>query len=317
MTETMWTDIDISNASRGALDVASILIERTSITQELYGQMASARERHADIILSLDPSKILEEYNRIFPIAMKISASEGPKAELKVTEGLLENWQGAAKDEFLRQLSRTESFLDQQGEACWEVVRALTALFALTFHSRNSYHELCMNTRFAVEETLGNQEKKELETKIAVGTRIVSMVISFSPESLKQEIATTITDTAGEMAKLVFGGEDANGVVGKYIQGGDDLVREYEAGLSVLQSKISAHQATLEQQRPQLLEPLSPKIDVDSPDFSYANFSSEHTPPPNVEGQVDQGRKAHATEEQAQEQQTHDRNIGKRLDGSW
>lgn len=136
------------------------LIEMTSATGARVGELQTAYNNYHKMITCLDLQKISEEYLRVLKVATEISSSEGVRAELKVAENLLDGWQGAAKNEFLRQMSRIDTFLISQGDGCREAVRSLSALYASTFHVRETLFSLNTASLAAANDAIDDKNKK-------------------------------------------------------------------------------------------------------------------------------------------------------------
>ncbi|TDQ05704.1 hypothetical protein [Labedaea rhizosphaerae] len=289
-------------------NVVATMIDKESLTDARFGEVSDARTRHWGTVTSLNLDQLGEEYERLVKVAQEITASDDAKKYLAQTISHLEGWVGDAKDAFVGQVSLVESFLDTQATNAWVAVRGIGTLMTLVYQAQESMFGIWADTFDAATNEIEDRDKKDIEVQIALGGEIASHLITLDVARWKSMAVDLVLKEGQILATDAIDGGDADKVIDTYIRTGDRVCREFEGGLEMLVKELMFQESGFSAQSPDLFAPLSTKVQIDSPDFTYEGcFECEEMPPNAFDPKVRKAQTAH---------RKHESDIEKRLGGA-
>jgi uncharacterized protein YukE len=270
----------------------------------------------ADIFTSMDPRKIMDEFERMQRAAKDVG-------EDAVAQGLLQSannklttiWRGEAAEAFGHQMTYIETFMRQQDKQLTFAAHSMGTAYTLAVHARSSFYELADATIAKCEQEIKETMERDNKAALAILTEIVKACITgFSqPESAGELVRwglESFIDISKETQNVLIDGSKAEEVVASYIRARDNLKNSYTEGLNILGKWLSVQDSSLSQEKIPLLEPMPACTDVRSPDFSYGKFFDKERDPATFGGNVDQER-----QKMLDQQNQPAGLIGRRLDG--
>ena len=269
----------------------------------------------AEDYLSLDPQKVTDEFLRMQKAAQATGLNAEARANVEVAGTRLgANWQGSAALEFAKQMSYMGTFMDQQETYLLFTVQAMGIVYSLAVQSRESFYNLAESTILACDKVIQDQQNNETVAHVGLGIDIVQagfdLVTMDKLKELTKWGVEQILSGFKSPAEASVDGDQAPQVVDSYTRERDRLRESFEAGLFHLRDWLAMQQNELAGLSLPLLEPLPVCTDVDSPDFSYANFSNENHAPSVFGPRVEREHKKYL-----EEKQHPDGVIAQRLDG--
>lgn len=245
--------------------------------------------------MSLEPQRIADEYQRMQRAAAATGENEEAKRNLKrALARLSANWHGPAAEAFAGQMSDIEEFMDQQEKNLLTAAQAMGTAFGLAVHMRESYCGLAENTIVACRNVLANQSQSP-RAGLAVGIQLVQAGIKLADVDTAKKLKDWVIDRffdalKGAVEEKTVDDSGAAAVVDSYARARDQLRRSFQDGLNQLRDWLNDQHWNYIRKPIPLLSPLPSCTDVDSPDFSYERFFSDHHDAGSYTPRVEQER---------------------------
>ena len=308
------SDDQVGHAIADMKDALNAMLDATGDGDGRGGEIDRLVEDDLNVSLSLDPKKISDEFDRLRQSAFQIG--EDAEVNVKITEAyrLLDGWEGTAANEFRDQLVRIRDFVKiSQYQAVLSGLQQLGALFALAYHMRQNYYDLAVAIRSCANHEIDQEQTRDDQLKLAIGKELVLAVMAMNPATAVEAGLTFLVEAAAAVGDQSIEGTGADAVIDAYRDRSIGLRETFESNLNQLSTRLHDEWANQVENDADLdvMEPMSPATDVGSPDFNYEAFSTEEYPPGGpFANQVDVERKRYA-----QEEEEHDTEINKRLEG--
>ncbi len=235
----------------------------------------------AEEFMSLDPQKIVDEFDRMQRAATQTGEDAIAKALLDEANIRLQaKWSGDAAVAFGHQMSYIETFMHQQDNQIGFAAHCMGTLYALAVNARRSYHDIASATIAACEKEMKEQTERDNKAIVSILSEVAKACIAgFTRFENAGEVVKWGLDgfiSAGSATyQAVMEGSEAPEVVTRYMQTRDNLRGSFEDGLNQLTKWITLQENELAQVRVPLLEPLPLCIDIKGADFSYDRFFTE------------------------------------------
>ncbi|MFC0109215.1 hypothetical protein [Kibdelosporangium aridum] len=272
-------------------------------------------EADAEKYTTLEPQKIIDEFERIQKAARDTGENAVAKAVLTTAAAALSQWHGDGAKAFIGQMSYIDTFTDQQNRQILFAAHCMGTAYSLAVHARRNYYELAEATIAACDKEMDNQTDRDNKATIGILSEIATACIT---GFAKPDKAATVVRwglesfvaIGSKTAEVVIEGSEAPAVVASYNRARTGLENSFQDGLAELTKWIGLQEQDLAQVKNPIIEPLQPEIDVAGADFSYGKFFHTDRDPATFNGKVDQERK------KLQEEQDRPAGlIGQRLDG--
>jgi hypothetical protein len=270
------------------------------VGQPLDAVMNGFRE-DAEFFMSLDPRKIIDEFERLRRAAADTGHNAEAESILTAAEGhLIANWHGAAAEKFAHQMSYARTFMGQQQEQLAFAAHSMGTAYSLAVHARSSYHNIAEATIGQCDNEIAEHGKRNTKAAIGLLGEIAKACITgFSLPAKAGEVTVwalenfvAIGTKAGEVA---LEGDDCAKVTNSYVQAIRGLKGSFEDGLNQLRMWLDEQEGSLAQDKVPLLEPLPASVDVKGADFSYGSFFHEERGRDSFGPRVEQQRKMNAS----------------------
>jgi hypothetical protein len=256
----------------------------------------------ANQFLSLDPQKILDEWERMQQVANKVGVdvSEDVTIELNATAAHLSDWHGRAAEEFKARVSSFEAFSGLMHLTVLETVKALAAMLRVAVQAREDFAALASATADTVTKAIEKADDKRTEFSLKVGNGVAKTILNMftDPKGWATAAAENAMDIAVEGTIYAMNGSDIGEIVDNYMRERDRLLRSYEVELDEVADIIGKAQGYFLGQNPKLFLPLPSYTRVESPDFRYENFMSKDMGTAVFGPKVDEERKNQAADKQ-------------------
>jgi hypothetical protein len=272
-----------------------------------YGAEAGAAMRtmlheNARDFLSLDPQKILDEWDRMAKASKDVCVdiSEVVTVELGAAKDHLAGWHGEGADLFKRQVDNIRAFTGSQYEAMVETVRALAGMLRVAVQSREDFATLAQAVMHQVDKVFEDEQEKNTEFVLKVGNGVVKTVIGVlsDPKKALFAVAENIMDIGLETVTRAMDGGKLGDIVTSYVRERDHLLRGYESELNEVAGLLERTQAEYQSRTPLILIPLPVTINVRGPDFRYEAFMSKDRDPAGFGAEVERERQKYVAEQQ-------------------
>ncbi|MEV4318274.1 hypothetical protein [Actinocrispum sp. NPDC049592] len=250
----------------------------------------------AEDFMSLDPQKIIDEFERMQRAASQTGEDAVAKALLDEAGIRLQaNWNGEAALAFGHQMSYIETFMQQQDNQIGFAAHCMGTLYALAVNARRSYHDIANATIAACEKEMKEQTDRENKALVSIlGEVAKACIAGFTRFESAGEVVKWGLDgfiSAGSATyQAVMEGSEAKEVVQRYLQTRNNLRGSFEDGLNQLTKWITLQESELAKVRVPLLEPLPLCMDIKGADFSYDRFFSTERDPASFGPKVEQER---------------------------
>jgi hypothetical protein len=269
---------------------------------EVLSRMKTALHENARDFLSLDPQKILDEWDRMAKAArdVGVDVSEVVTVELGAAKDHLADWHGEGADKFKEHVDQIRAFTGRQYHSIMETVRALAALLRIAVQARDDFSALAQATADQVDKAFEDKAEESTEFVLKVGSGIAKGVLEVisDPKKAAFAIAETVMDIAVEGVTLAIGGDKLGDIVAAYVQQRDRLLDGYETELDEVAHLLERAQHRHLAEDASLIEPLPVTLNVNSPDFRYSSFMSKDMDPVQFGPAVERERQRFATEQQ-------------------
>lgn len=285
---------------------------------EAMSAMRTMLHENARDFLSLDPQKILDEWDRMATASRNVcvDVSEVVTVELGAAKDQLVGWHGAGADAFRRQIDNIRAFTGIQYESMVETVRALGGMLRVAVQSREDFASLAQATMDQVDKVFADEQDKNTEFVLKVGNGVAKAVIGAlaDPKKAMFALAENVMDIAVETITRSMDGGKLGDIVTSYVRERDRLLRSYESELSEVAATLQDAERRYLAGTPALMAPLPVATDVRSPDFRYEAFSSKDRQEGSFGQAVERERQKYIAEQQANVRNP-DSPIQQRLEG--
>jgi hypothetical protein len=304
------SDSEISDAAEHLCATFVWLKEDELPAAEYPRAQIDAIGRDRDIFLSLDPQKLYDEYERVHAASRAIGTNGEVEADLRESVRHLANWTGLAAEEFKRQMTKMETFCDDQQIRMLQGLLGLAAAYALATRGRDSFLELVKATEAAARKAKDDKEKADTKLKVSVLFSIAGGIVGRDPKSLLSSTLVTMVEIGKDVADRVIEGDDIDQVMENYRREADLLCESFGNGLDHITKSLNAQRASAELPA-DMVSPLPPICDVRSPDFRYEHFEDTIRDTGPIGPVVEEERRKYVEEKKAEEQRVSE--IEKRM----
>jgi hypothetical protein len=272
-----------------------------------YGAEAGAAMRtmlheNARDFLSLDPQKILDEWDRMAKASQDVcvDVSEVVTVELGAAKDWLAGWHGAGADAFKEQVDNIRAFTGTQYVAMAETVRSLAGMLRVAVQSREDFAALAQAVMEQVDKVFKDEQEKNTEFVLKVGNGVVKTVIGAlgDPKKALFAVAENVMDIGLETVTRTMDGGKLGDIVTSYVRERDRLLHGYESELNEAAAVLERAQELYLGRSPEILKSLPVTVDVHSPDFRYEVFMSKDRDPAGFEASVERERQKYVAEQQ-------------------
>jgi hypothetical protein len=276
--------------------------EGVTYGQDAMRAMEGAMQGCAQDFLTLDPQKIIDEWDRMQKVAKDVGVdiSEEVTVELGATKDHLQGWYGAGADAFRRQVDLMRAFAGKQFDYTTTTIQALASMLRVAVQSRDDFVVLAEATMKTVDKAFNEKKDTTTDFMLKVGNGVVKAVLGVieDPKKAIFAIAENVLDIAVEGATSSVSGGKLNDVVGSFVDQRDRLLHGYEQELAQVADLLKRRQEEVLSTRIELFEPFPLNLNVNSPDFRYDNFMSKDMDPGQFGPRVDVERQKYVEERQ-------------------
>lgn len=259
----------------------------------------------AEDFTSLDPQKIIDEYQRMRQAADATGTESGADQHLGTARTkLAAGWHGEAAVAFAEQLENIGKFMDQQQERLVYAMQAMGTAFGLAVQFRQSYFDLAETTIEACRAVMAKHPDAPTvtSTMIEIGSELVKLGVGAVGAKSPKELAKVGIEWFKEefqgavKEKVSIDSSDAARVLDGYVNARSRLRGSFEDGLGQLGMWLDRQRGSYFSLRVPILEPLPASCDVRGPDFSYGKFFNDGHDATAYAPKVEQERKKFAEE---------------------
>jgi hypothetical protein len=301
------TNNDLSSAAFGLAHSMLTMCDRNGIGPDIIGvpdQMdvevfRRSFEIDAELYMSMDPVRLVEEYDEIRVAANQNGPTADPNGIIERAKIDLEAiWQGEAADAFVIQLGRVQGCISTQHEYALVAAQAVGMMYAVSVSFRASCHDLMSQTSIvcdAVADKLAPQPTNWAKVTVDIAGKVIDVVKN--PAQIADMAIDELLNLVGNATddKPVAGAE-AIPVINGYVDARDRLFESYEQALGSIKDWVSARRGEYVGLDDALPQPLPAYADVDSPDFSYERFFYLDHAPGDYAPEVDRERQKYVEE---------------------
>jgi len=255
--------------------------------------------RDTQLFVSVDPQKIADEYERVHKAAEAIGENVEAVPALRQSIRYLNNWTGAAADEFKKQIDKMEIFCDEQQTRLLRGVQGLAAAYVVAVNGRSSFLGLLKATNAAGINEIDDQKKEDTKLASALLFDMAAGLLEGDPRKMLAWATVNLVEIGKDVMDRVVEGNDADQVMDSYRREADTLVRSFEDALNHIANDFG-NQTADACQPSGMLKPLPPICDVGSPDFRWENFQDTVHDPGPVGPVVEEERKKYVAEKEQQ-----------------
>ncbi|MBE8519369.1 hypothetical protein ILP97_17955 [Amycolatopsis sp. H6(2020)] len=248
----------------------------------------------ADRVLSLDPQKIIDEFERMKKVgrALDHDTSSDIVDAFRKIDYSVQDWEGDGADAFGRQVSMIQAFLGQQAGYLVRTVESLAILLAASVQARRDYIAVADATGAAVAKALQQHSEADTKTAISVGASVVSAVLGIATGGAWfAATAGVVIGASSAGLQVAVDGDKFGEVAAGYRTAKDKVLRSYEENVRGALDRVLAAEQDLLGEKNELFAPLPPSITVNSPTFHYGDFASVDRPAAEFDPKVDQEQK--------------------------
>jgi hypothetical protein len=272
----------------------------------------------ADDVLSLDPQKIIDEFERMKKVGRaldKETSSDIVDAFRKIDYSV-QDWEGDGADAFRRQISMIQAFLGQQTGYLVKTVEALAILLAASVQARRDYVAVADATSAAVAKALEQHDEADTKIVISVSAGVVSAVLGIATGGAWfTATAGVVIGASSAGLQLAVDGDKFAEVAAGYHSGKKQVLTTYQDIIRNALGKVQDAERDLLGEKNELFAPMPPSITVDSPSFRYEDFSSVDRSVAGFEPKVEQERRKLVEQHAPTGVAGPDTPIQRRLDG--
>ncbi|QWF80361.1 hypothetical protein [Amycolatopsis sp. CA-230715] len=237
------------------------------------------RSLHHDAldVLSLDPQKISDEFERMQTVCRSMSLTESSDLidAFRSIDYSVQDWQGDGARAFQPQVSMIQGFVGQQSKYTLATIRSLVVLLGISTHIRKDYCALAAATMAAADKAMKLSE--EADTKYAIGLG-ASLVTTLTGIGLGGSILSTtvgfIISASGTTIQRAVDDATYKDVAKGYTGGRSQIIDAFKSGINDAKSIIEKARSEMSAEKNELFAPTPPVIDVTKPEFHYSAFYS-------------------------------------------
>ncbi|SMD20756.1 hypothetical protein [Kibdelosporangium aridum] len=269
----------------------------------------------AETYMSLEPQRIIDEFERMQKAARDTGEDAVSKATLNTAAIKLGEWTGAGAEAFMDQMNYIQTFMEQQNRQILFAAHCMGTAYSLAVNARRNYYELADATIAACDKEMKKQAERDTKATIGILSEIATACITGfgKPDKAATVVRWGLESFVAIGAKtgeVVIEGSEAPEVVSSYTRARSNLESSFHDGLAELTRWIEVQERDLAEVKNPILEPLQREIDVTGADFDYGKFFHDARDPAVFGAKVEQERK------KIQEEQNRPPGlIGQRLDG--
>ncbi|WP_410628039.1 hypothetical protein [Amycolatopsis sp. cmx-8-4] len=245
----------------------------------------------ADKVLSLDPQKIIDEFERMKKVGRAIdkdTSSDIVDAFRKIDYSV-QDWEGGGADAFRQQISKIQAFLGQQASYLVTTVESLAVLLAAAVQARRDYVAVADATGAAVAKALKQHSEADTKIAISVGASVVSAVLGIATGGAWfTATAGVVIGASSAGLQLAVDGDKFAEVASGYKTGKDQVLTSYQDIVQHALGQVQGAERDLLGEKNELFAPMAPTIVVNSPTFRYEDFSSTDRPAGGFGSKVDE-----------------------------
>jgi hypothetical protein len=264
--------------------------------------MRMALHANATDFLSLDPQKILDEWDRMRRVAMDIGVdiSETVTVELGATRDHLADWHGAGADAFHKQVDQMRAFTGSQFEYVVKTIQALGPMLRVAVQSREDFTALAQATIDQVDKVFEDDQDARSEFVLKVGNGLAKAVLGViaDPKKAFFAVAENVMDIAVEGVTQAMEGGKLGDLVSNYTKQRDRLLQGYESELNQITQMLKDVHEGVVNSRVEMFDPLPVDLNVNSPDFRYETFMSKDVDAAQFGPRVEAERRKYIAEKQ-------------------
>ncbi|TCO48070.1 hypothetical protein [Actinocrispum wychmicini] len=266
------------------------------------GALEGALLGHAADFMSLDPQKIIDEWDRMQKVSrdVNVDVSEPVTVALGATTEHLRGWYGAGADAFRDQVNKMRAFTGMQSDYIGATIQALGSMLRVAVQSRDDFVALAEATRGQIDKVFKDDADAGTQFLLKVGNGIVKAVLGVleDPKKMAFAIIENALDVTVEGVTLVMEGGKLGEITSNYTKQRERLLQGYESELATVQGLIERGLNDVMREQPKLYDPLPLAVDVNSPDFRYAAFESKDMAPGQFSARVETERQKYVEEKQ-------------------
>lgn len=248
----------------------------------------------ADKVLSLDPQKIIDEFERMKKVGRVLdqdTSSDIVDAFRKIDYSV-QDWEGGGADAFRHQISMIQAFLGQQTGYLIKTVESLAVLLAASVQARRDYVAVADATGAAVAKALEQHSDADTKIMISAGASVVSAVLGIATGGAWfTATAGVVIGASSAGLQLAVDGDKFAEVAAGYRTGKDQVLTSYQDVVRHALAKVQEAERDLLGEKNELFAPMPPGIEVHSPTFRYEDFSSADRPGAGFAPKVDRERR--------------------------
>ncbi len=284
------TDIDLEAAAFGLAHSMLEMLDRDGVGPDVIGlpdQMdvdvfRQSFQVDANLYMSMDPTRLTQEYDDIRAAANANGASSDPQSIVSAAKtGLGSQWHGEAAQAFFNQLEHVEKRIVTQHDYTLVAAQGVAMMYAVSVAFRASCHDLMTKTAIvcdAIADKLAPPPTNWAKVLVDLVDKAIKVV-----SSPKDILGMAIDETLGRISNATedtdVDGAEAGPVVDGYVAARDLLFSSYEHSIGQTHEWIDARRREFADLDDTLPEPLPSSADVDSPDFRYERFFfGDHDP---------------------------------------
>jgi hypothetical protein len=231
----------------------------------------------ADQVLSLDPQKIIDEFERMKKVGRALDQDTSSEIidAFRSIDYSVQDWEGAGAQAFQHQISMIQAFIGQQAGYLVKTVESLAVLLAAAVQARRDYVAVANATSAAVAKALKQHDEADTKIVISVGSSVVSAILGIATGGAWfTATAGVVIGASSAGLQLAVDGNKFGEVAGGYASGRDQLLTAYKDIVRSAMTKIQEAERDLLGEKNELFAPIPPAIDVTSPAFGYQNFAA-------------------------------------------
>jgi hypothetical protein len=302
------TNNDLSSAAFGLAHSMLTMCDRNGLGPDLIGVpdredvgvFRRSFEIDAELYMSMDPARLVEEYDEIRRAASQNGPTADPNSVIERAMIDLEAiWQGEAADAFAIQLGRVQNCIRSQHEFTLVAAQAVGMMYAVSVQFRASCYDLMRQTSIvcdAVADKLAPQPTNWSKVVVDIAGKVIDLVKN--PTQLADMAIDELLGLVGKATEdKPVDGAEAIPVINGYVDARDRLFESYEQAVGSIRDWVEARRGEYAGIADDVLpQPLPSNADVDSPDFSYERFFYLDHTPGDYAPEVDRERKKYVEE---------------------
>ncbi|MFC0115837.1 hypothetical protein [Kibdelosporangium aridum] len=226
------------------------------------------------IVLSLDPQKLEDEYDRLNEVAMAVGYNYPAITDIRASVRNLADWKGRGADAFKAQIEMMELFCEEQQTMLLQGMQCLAAAYAAAVETRDVYYNLVMATEAAARNAKDKARKEDTKFAWAAVFDVADGVLSAGSGGLLGTSIGVVVQVAKDYTQRVIEGDDSDQVMENYRRQADELFQSLGHSLNKITSTLTDQSVRAEKPSP-MHAPLPAMCDVKGAAFSYEYFYND------------------------------------------